>query len=132
MEEYYSIYGPAVNWSFHAESGTLHITGSGPMADAGPDRETPWQTWRHLIRRVIVGEGITRIGRAVFDSCTALEELRLPASLTALDGGALNGCESLERIEMPDGGPVFRSIGGALYAADGRILVRCPPAGVAR
>ena len=67
--------GENVNWSLSAD-GTLTISGTGEMKDYGAPNSahssttggpTPWRkTYNHLIKRIVVEEGITRIGNGAF------------------------------------------------------------------
>ena len=55
-----------ITWSFDASTGTLTISGNGPMQDYASKKETPWYSSRSKIRKVVVEEGITRIGSYCF------------------------------------------------------------------
>jgi hypothetical protein len=45
-----------------------------------------------------VPEGVTTIGMAAFDECTALESIELPASLTNIDAYAFDGCKKITAV----------------------------------
>ena len=55
------------------------------------------------IRKVILPEGIRRIGRNAFENCTALEKVVLPDSIEEIGFGAFRGCGCLKEIRIPAG-----------------------------
>ena len=64
------------------------------------DRETSkmWFIGENTITKVILPEGIEKIGSYAFANLTALEEIVLPSTLEAIEYGAFYGCTSLEKI----------------------------------
>lgn len=64
------------------------------------DAETSkaWYIGDSTITKVIIPEGVEKIGSYAFANLTALEEVVLPSTLEAIDYGAFYGCTSLQKI----------------------------------
>lgn len=54
------------------------------------------------LRKVVLPEGIEKIGRGVFEDCSKLEEIYLPDSIRYIGEGAFANCESLKIHKLPD------------------------------
>ena len=48
------------------------------------------------VSKVVIGDGVTTIGKSAFFGLDLLEEVHLPSSITMIDEYAFAGCESLE------------------------------------
>ena len=86
--------------------GTLTITGTGPI----PNGYSPWlfsdeQYVGNDIRitRLVVSEGITRIGDYVTQGLSELESVSLPSTLRQIGGQNFHGMSNLSEIAFPDG-----------------------------
>ncbi len=64
------------------------------------DAETSkqWYIGESTITKVIVPEGIEKIGAYAFANLTGLEEIVFPSTLEAIEYGAFYGCSALEKI----------------------------------
>lgn len=101
--------GDNISWELD-DSGTLTLTGSGAMRDYaysdyfGED-VSPWREYKieNDIKKIIVGDGITSIGRNAFYNCDEVTEVSLPAGLKKIGFAAFEGCEKLKNINLPDG-----------------------------
>lgn len=98
----YGDYGKNVSWEFD-EDGTLMLKGFGRMCDIGIENETPWSIYRDNIRKVIVKNNITKIGREAFSGCSNLENVVLSSSVKEIGEYAFELCESLQKLQMPEG-----------------------------
>ena len=120
-----------VTWSL--ENGTLTISGAGEMADYVDDFSTfkstaPWAN--EQVTRVVINEGVTRIGNKAFfalpsitsvslpdgvksigeyafsgwslggDPAPKIEKIKIPASVTDIEDVAFGGCEKLKTISF--------------------------------
>ena len=74
-----------------------------------------------------IPEGVTTIGDYAFEQCSALSSVSLPASLRSIDTLSLNQGTALAKIEVAEGSPYFKSVGGVLFTGDGRRLICYPP-----
>ena len=98
---------PETNWSFDQETGTLSITGVGPMTDftakaSGIVYKTtaPWAGVASDVRAVEI-QGVTSVGNWAFYGCENLVEVTLPDYLTKIGINAFHGCENLVDIQIP-------------------------------
>ena len=57
-----------------------------------------WYIGDNTVTKVIVPEGVEKIGSYAFANLTALEEIVLPSTLQSIEYGAFYGCTSLEKI----------------------------------
>lgn len=100
--------------------GTLIIDGEGDMwnfAYVGEDDlfgMPEYMTWAYeeidgemclagdkTIKKVIVSDGITRIGNYAFQACRALEEVEIADTVTSIGEAAFDFCTSLKHIRIP-------------------------------
>ena len=85
--------GTSANWYYYEETGTLSITGSGAI-NSYSDGNSPWSSYVSNIKKIIVADEITSIGRGAFQGCNKLQEISLPfvgASRTATGPSATFG-----------------------------------------
>lgn len=107
----------------------LTISGNGAIPDyGGPspyNNTSPWYEWRMQIKKIIIENGITKIGYAAFkdftevtdvtisdsvkvigscsfEGCVKLSNITIPNSVTSLGGASFRKCESLTSITIPD------------------------------
>ena len=57
-----------------------------------------WYIGENTITKVVIPEGVKKIGAYAFANLTALQEVVLPSTLEAIEYGAFYGCTSLEKI----------------------------------
>ena len=50
---------------FDPETGTIIVVGVGPMPEF-PEGEAPWAAYAHLIKRIVISEGVTAISKNAF------------------------------------------------------------------
>ena len=69
------------------------------------DAETSkqWFIGESTITKVILPEGIKKIGAYAFANLTGLEEIVLPSTLEAIEYGAFYGCTALQKITFSNG-----------------------------
>lgn len=103
------------------------------------------------LKKVVLPEGLMRIGRMAFVRCYGLEEVILPEGLITIEDGAFANCTALRSIHLPstvkeistyafvccsgieeftvdEDNPYYTSVDGILYTKDMSELVFCPPA----
>ena len=67
-----------------------------------PELTKIWFIGDDTIEKVIIPQGVEKIGPYAFAGLTALKEVILPSSLTTIDQGAFYGCTSLTTISYMD------------------------------
>lgn len=59
--------------------------------------------YRGSISTISIPDSVTRIGYRTFVNCYGLKSVKLSKNITKLDTGVFKGCERLESIEIPEG-----------------------------
>ena len=82
--------------------GILTISGTGAMEDYFGGG-TPWALSGYCddITRLVIKEGVTRIGWTCFYMCTELTNITLPNTLTSIGDGAFGYCNGLVSVTIP-------------------------------
>ena len=100
--------GDNVTWSYDANSCTLTISGSGDMEDydATYDRDdetyyNPTYPWPSSVARLVVKDGVTRLGSFAFYKCTSLVKVSLPESIGAFGSYCFAECSQLISLTIP-------------------------------
>lgn len=151
QEAYSGTCGENLTWALNPDTGLLTISGEGTMYDYQLRNNAPWHPYCDMIFEVSFMGNVTMIGGAAFSDCKNLTTLTLPEGITSIGFGAFSyceqlrsillpkslneceywgfkGCDSLEEINVTPGNPNFKSIDGILFSADGKTLLRYPPA----
>ena len=92
--------GDSIEWKFDIQ-GTFTITGEGAVQGYGNIADVPWYNYLKDIKSVVVGEGITELGRCTFWGCTELTQVTFPSTLQNADV-AFTGCYNLHRANITD------------------------------
>ena len=92
--------GTNVKWALDTR-GTLHIYGSGAMADYN-GRSNPFYPYRDSITFAVIADGVTTIGSWAFYDCSKLASVVIPAGVTSIGDFAFNYCYALTDIIIPD------------------------------
>ncbi len=93
--------GDNVNYSFDDTNGTMTISGSGQMYDYAVSK-APWNSYKDLIKTIVIEKGVTSIGNYAFYNCTAATSVTFGDTLESLGNGVFRYCASLKSIDMPD------------------------------
>lgn len=144
----YNTCGENITWVL--EDGTLTLSGYGEMYHYEfYGNISPWAGDEHLIKKLVVSEGITSIGNTAFcdfvcltdvslpstiksigvnafSGCSKLEEFTIPAALEILDGFCFTNCYSLVEFKVAEGNANFCAEDGVLYSADKTVLWNYP------
>ena len=89
--------GDNLKWEFTSSDSTLTISGTGDMDDYDPG-EDPWHHYISKINKIILPEGLSKIGSWAFYNVVNLKEITIPASVTQINKYAFtyvgldNGC----------------------------------------
>ncbi|MCM1174697.1 MAG: leucine-rich repeat protein [Blautia sp.] len=89
-----------LSWKLTKE-GTLTVSGEGAMPDFNSAAEQPWSDNGSVIRKVVVGEGVTSIGSCAFRGCGVLSA-EIPSSVESIGSSAFRG-SSIISVTIPSG-----------------------------
>ena len=93
-------------WSYDTTTKTMTFSGKGLAgSDYIPDGHgysPEWHCWANEAEHLIVGEGITGIGRSSFYDFGRLESVQLPDTLESIGGSAFSTCMSLKEVIIPE------------------------------
>ena len=115
--------GENVTWRFDESTGTLTISGSGPMENYTFSNKAPWIDYHSEIQNVVVESGVTSVGDYSFHSTgnteyTNFTDLTLADTVTSIGFSAFWNCSSLTGdLVIPDsvtgiGGYAFENCSG--------------------
>ena len=90
--------GTGVTWEL-TSGGTLTISGSGAI-DEQEALNPPWN--RFNVKKIIVGNGITAIGKSAFDGCINATSATIGSSVTTIGDIAFGSCQELTSVVIPD------------------------------
>lgn len=92
-----------VSWSL-TRDGILVISGLGRIPDlsCGRNPAPPWEDKKHMIRELVIREGIDEIGIRAFEGCEFLRKVQLPETLCRIGAYAFSGCTRLEEVTIPE------------------------------
>lgn len=95
-----AVAGGKITWSF-SDTGILTLTGIGDMPGYTASG-SPWYQYHNIVRRVIIGEGITSIGKCAFYTFVTLESVDIANTVTSIGGYAFYKCSSLTAMSIPE------------------------------
>ena len=93
--------GDNVTWSYDTSTYTLTISGTGAMYDFEYNNR-PWGDFKGVIKKVVINNGVTKIGDSAFNDCGSLTCITIPDSVTTIGNFAFYYCASLTGIIIPD------------------------------
>ena len=86
--------GAGLNWTL-TDTGTLTISGTGPMEDYTDYCTVPWYSRRDDIESVVIGDGVTCIGSCAFYGCGSITSVIIPRSVIKIGYLAFAYCSGL-------------------------------------
>ncbi len=92
------------------KAGTLTVSGQGAMPDYSSVAEQPWSEHGSQIRKVVIEEGVTRIGNSAFWDCGVIG-VEIPSSVTAIGNNAFYN-SSIISVTVPSN---VKSIGDSAF-----------------
>lgn len=93
--------GAGIDWTFDG-SGKMTLTGQGNMYAYDSENLPPWDSFKDKIKTVIIGDGITNVGRYAFLDCKNITSVKIADTVTEIKIGAFANCTSLESVIIPD------------------------------
>ncbi|MDR1602082.1 MAG: leucine-rich repeat domain-containing protein [Tannerella sp.] len=100
---------PEVKW--YIEDETLHVSGKGVMPTTLFGQQSPWHTYRSQFNAVVIEEGITEVGKFVFNGYKNITSLTIAGSVESLAGNSFSGCSKLSTVEVKSAIPPNISVG---------------------
>lgn len=118
--------GDNLSWAL-TDDGTLTISGSGDMDNyAVGDDGPPWLEEDVEVTQIVLDGNITSIGENAFCQ-TFIKNITIPASVSAIQYGALNFIDTLEGIWVETGNTVYSNDdSGVLFDKDKTVLISAP------
>lgn len=111
-----------ITWTLSYD-GTLAISGT-DMPDYQSRAEIPWSEDWDNVKKIVIENGVTCIGRDAFVSCRYATSVTIPNTVTSIGYEAFSGCSSLTSITIPES---VTSIGyGAFSDCSGLISIDIP------
>ena len=92
--------GTNVYYTYDSSTYTLHVFGTGAIADYN-DEYTPWNSYKEEIKTLVIGNGVTSIGIEAFGFCKSLTSIEIPNSMTSIGEKAFTGCTGFTSIDIP-------------------------------
>ncbi|MBR3803077.1 MAG: leucine-rich repeat protein [Clostridia bacterium] len=89
--------GDNLDWVLY-DTGRLEITGTGTMTSWTAPNKSPWYDYRTEINEIIIGEGVTSVGKFAFLSCTAQKSVSIPESVTSIESSAFGNSRNITNV----------------------------------
>ena len=105
--------GEGLTWTLTGNR--LSISGSGAMYDYTDEQMPPWYDHAADVGYVVVGEGVTRVGRLAFFNLENMANASLPSTVTSIGEMAFKNCVKLRYVNLP----------GALTTIDDSAFENC-------
>ena len=89
-------------WSYNTKTKTLTLSCKGNMDDEYSRMNGgywPWEVWGNEVQKIVIKEGVTRLGSAIADGCS-VKCVVLPKSLKIVGHSAFHSTK-LEKITLP-------------------------------
>ena len=97
----------------------------------GPNAFEDWSRTRNSFTEIVLPESLTKIAPYAFITCSRLETLRIPASVSSMGetspgrfepSNLFGWCDAMKTFEVAPENETFRSEDGMLLSADGKTL----------
>lgn len=118
--------GENLTWEL-SEDGMLTIFGTGGMENwTSPSGGycSPWSSYSHNIKEIMITEGVTSIGTYAFYGCESLTEITIPDGVTVIGDYTFYGCSSLMEITISNSVVVINSY--AFYGCSSLMEITIP------
>ena len=92
-------FGGNLYWEFDIKTDTLTISGTGKMPDYSIGLEDlPWYRFKHQVKKVVIEDGVTSIGKLSFCGFDKLQSVELGGAVTGIGESAFLFCEWLSEV----------------------------------
>lgn len=82
--------------------GILYIYGTGDMTNYSKYSSAPWYSNRSIVKKVVIENGVTSIGKYAIYGCPNLASITIPDSIIRIVDCAIPSCDSLTSVTIPD------------------------------
>ena len=114
-----------VSYSYVESTHTLTISGTGAMADYEDPSNRPWNSYAGNIKTVVIGAGVTTIGKNAFNECSGLTSITIPANVTSIGERAFAVCYNLATVSFAVGSQLT-TIGDYAFTSTGLTSIEIP------
>ena len=118
--------GDGLTWKYEGTTLTISKTGdgSGVIPDYNYDSEEsptyidkrPWYDKLDAITKIVIGEGVTKVGDRAFSFCSTVTSISLPSTLISIGEESFVFCEKLTQVTLPSN---LKSIEHAAFYSNG-------------
>lgn len=107
--------GAKTVFSFDEATGTLTISGAGAIGDTinyygGGSKNQYWFDIKMKIKKVVIGDRVTGIGKYAFTQCKNIEYVELSKSPITIGNAAFENCENLKAIYISGNEPIIGTL----------------------
>ena len=87
---------------------TLNLSDDGTLTISGTDMpdysysSSPWSPIKKAIKKIVIENGVTNIGKYAFYECSNLTSVTIPESVTSIGDNAFYGCKGLTSVTIPN------------------------------
>ena len=104
--------GAKTVFAFDEATGTLTISGAGAIGDivnyyGGGSKSQYWFDVKMKIKKVVIGDKVTGIGKYAFTQCKNIEYVELSKSPITIGNAAFENCENLKAIYISGSEPII-------------------------
>ena len=110
-----------------SEDGTITISGNGKMREFSSNLDIPWYLFLEKVKKVIIQEGVTSIGKYTFYACEKLVSVQIPSTVTEISEKVFTGCKSLKDIIVDENNKNYQCDNGVLYNINKTKIISYPP-----
>ena len=95
--------GENLTWVL-TDDGKLTISGTGSMKNYSFSQSSraPWFSKASYIKSIVIGEGVTSVGKEAFDDCKYVTSVTIPSTVTNVGENAFSDCSSLTGVYISD------------------------------
>ncbi len=108
--------GSGLTWTYSEASKTLTISGNGAMDDYQGKNDvsvrTPWDQYSSMTLRVVIGNGVTKIGSNAFRYYKSITKVECPQSLETIGEYAFASCTNLVSVKFSS---ILKNIGAHAF-----------------
>ena len=88
-------------WTYDSNTSTITITGTGSIAHYSSGSKYPWYGLCSNVTKVVFEDGVTYIPEYVLEYMSEIQTVTLPNTLQKLACNAFNGCKNLNNLIIP-------------------------------